>query len=440
MRITIPTATLREATTRVKPAVDAKSSVAIFESVLVERSAGSTTITATDMKVRAIHTIPSEHAEPKSELARKLLASRCSREDGTCLVPFKLLTAAVKASDRTGAITISTTPGEEGAPDTVEVAWSVKGVTMSEHATTHLPNDFPASTVAIDRPKVVTFDESARRSFFRAYEAISDDETRYVICGVALDPTGDHPSAIGTDGRQLISANSLTLPFESIVIVPSGPIFAGKLLRDSPWTLEVSDRGSHKGNYKRASEVRADIQAEVDKLRDSKDIGFSVRIATLASRLAKLNRYTSPTGAGLRVTTGPTRYEFPAIDGNYPNWRQVVPDAEGFTATIPLDQRTRENLIAILPSLPLKDMESIDISIDATSATINHEKTAIPLPAPKWLKPETKPFTIRLARAFVLRAARLGFTTFNLISDMDPVVFTAPSASMVAMPMRASKK
>lgn len=442
-RFTLPAASLREGLARLKPAVGFRSNFAVLASIAVTRHNGETILTAENYTVRARHLIPSAFPAASNPLAARLLAARSERENCAFTVPFADLSAVAKDCDRDASLQITV-----DSLFRVGIAYPVNGAEFRQTLAGGDPGHFPAprDEFPANAPAMLCT-ASVRQSFFAAYEAASTDETRYILNGVALDPTRDHHTAVATDGRQLIAANSVTFPFDRLVVIPRDPIFDLKLLRETDWQLEVSCPPPAKHGADKIRAALAKIDGKMQKLApededaDPLSDDQAARYESLQRRRALIEAYQAQNDVDLvRITAGGTTYQFRAIEGNYPNYRQAIPDEENYQITVPLDAGTRKHLVQTLPHLPTERSdrnESVLLTIDRASVSIATGDTIIPVPtaAPRW---KGKPNTLRISvnRQFLLRAARLGFTEVNFISPMDPLVFHRDGSRMVAMPLR----
>src|SRR5437016_4554160 len=108
-RFQFPASTLREICSELRAVAPRNSTLPVLSNVLVERDRGVTRFTATDLDVRLTYTLPSDLPKPFTELGKKLITLRSSREDGVVCVPFQHLAAASKAADKGSGITITPT-------------------------------------------------------------------------------------------------------------------------------------------------------------------------------------------------------------------------------------------------------------------------------------------------------------------------------------------
>jgi DNA polymerase III sliding clamp (beta) subunit (PCNA family) len=143
--------------------------------------------------------------------------------------------------------------------------------------------------------------------FIDAYRTLapfaSTDETRYVLNSVHLDVSekqADGSVMVATDGRRLACKNHMTLPLDESCVLRTSKFLT--------WTRLPADA----------------------------EIG-----------LAK-----SASGATIGVKAGPWQFTTKAIDGVFPNWRQVVPAYTDVENHVTLSDSDCELLLKALPTLP----------------------------------------------------------------------------------------
>jgi len=143
--------------------------------------------------------------------------------------------------------------------------------------------------------------------FIDAYRTLvpfaSTDETRYVLNSVHLDVSEKHKDGscmVSTDGRRLACKNHLTLPIDESCV-----------------------------------------------LRTSKFLSWNRLPADAEIGLAK-----NKAGATIGVKAGPWQFTTKAIDGFYPNWRQVVPAYTDVENHIVMSNSDCDLLLKALPTLP----------------------------------------------------------------------------------------
>ena len=233
--------------------------------------------------------------------------------------------------------------------------------------------------------KTVALPESFPSRFVETMGCSSTDETRYVLNGILLDVSD--PSChnmVGTDGRHLFSANSFTLPLSESVIVPSHKLLLWRGLADLPWAL--------------------------------------------AGQKKKDNML-------VRIAAGNWTMTLKTIEGNYPNWKQVVPKTEQRRTTVTLpEEHEFSKIVNGLPGGDLND-KPVDLVIEngAVSVKSNTGASSILLEGAKAKGPDIK---IRLNRDYLTKAFDYGLTNISLIDPMSALLFTREGRQMVVMPLR----
>ena len=233
----------------------------------------------------------------------------------------------------------------------------------------------------------VSLPESFARRFAEAMGCSSTDATRYVLNGVQLDTsdTAGH-YLVGTDGRHLFSANSFILPLPESAIIPSHKLLLWRGLADVPWALA--------GQKKEGSVL-------------------------------------------VRLAAGDWTLTMKPIDGNYPNWKQVVPNTQQHRTTVTLpDEHEFATIVNGLPGGELKD-RPVDLVIEGGSIAVKDITggSSILLDGAKAKGPDV---TTRLNRDYLAKAFDYGLTHIGLIDGMSAIHFTREGRQMVVMPLRVA--
>ena len=233
----------------------------------------------------------------------------------------------------------------------------------------------------------VSLPDSFPRRFTEAMGCSSTDATRYILNGVQLD-VSDPAShyMVGTDGRHLFSANSFALPLSDSATIPNHKLLLWRGLADLPWAL--------------------------------------------AGQKNKNNTL-------VRIAAGNWTLTMKTIEGNYPNWRQVVPNTQDHRTTVTLpDEHEFTKIINGLPGGDLKD-QPVDLVIE--NGTVSVKDTtggcSIVLAGAKAKGPDMK---IRLNREYLNKAFQYGLTSIGLIDGLSPLHFTKEGRQMVVMPLRVA--
>ncbi len=264
-----------------------------------------------------------------------------------------------------------------------KISCDLGGGRVSENVTSPKVNEFPKEPAFEN--VVVPLPEIFARRFTETMGCASTDETRYILNGVQLDvsaPSGHY--MVGTDGRHLFSANSFELPLPESLTIPKHKLLLWRGLADVPWAL--------------ASQKTTDNTV-------------------------------------VRIVAGDWTLTMKALNGTYPNWRQVVPRVEQHRTmvTLPEDHEFGK-IVQGLPSSDAKD-HSVDLVIENGNVSVQDTTggSAIVLAGAKANGPDLK---IRLNRDYLVKAFDYGLTRIGLIDAMSPLHFTREGRQMVVMPMR----
>ena len=233
----------------------------------------------------------------------------------------------------------------------------------------------------------VALPDSFPRRFIEAMGCSSTDATRYILNGVQLD-VSDPAShyMVGTDGRHLFSANSFALPLSDSATIPNHKLLLWRGLADLPWAL--------------------------------------------AGQKNKSNTL-------VRIAAGNWTLTMKTIEGNYPNWRQVVPKTEQHHTTVTLpEEHEFSRIVNGLPGGDLKD-QPVDLVIENGTVSVkdNTGGCSIVLAGAKAKGPDMK---IRLNRDYLNKAFQYGLTSIGLIDGLSPLHFTKEGRQMVVMPLRVA--
>lgn len=254
--------------------------------------------------------------------------------------------------------------------------------------------EFPETTAFRAAP--IPLPDSAASGLVHAFACASSDETRHILQGAFLDTSGKGAKAhriVGTDGRHLFSSNSLHLPqMKAPVILPDHKLWQWKPLAESrPWTLSLG--------------------AEKD--------------GTTPFRIE--GPHWSVTGK--------------TVEGNYPNYRQVIPGETRERLTIGrealLETVRRVSLLSSEKSNSVKIVLSEgNMDVTANSPDIGEAKESMPV------NYSGAEMAIAFNPEFLMAPLR-NLTDeevqLDLIDEMSPGVLRAAGAFLyVLMPMRVT--
>jgi len=302
--------------------------------------------------------------------------------EGTVIVPFPLLRELSKG---TGTETV--TLQNEASDITVTNVVGGHAITRTVAGTDE--KDWPAAGAAIKT--------SEAKGFLQAYRRIapfaSTDETRRTLQCVHIDVSGEgehNATLVACDGHRLTCCNSMRLPIddEHGVMVP-----VTKFLL---W----------------------------NGLQEEADIG-----------MAKTKDCTR-----FGINCGQWTYRVKAVEGVYPNWRQVVPCKDGMEHRLVFTDSDVEALRKILPNFPGADAVTLDGAKSGTLSVSGQEKDGgrvltVPLTAGSSYNGPGGRFIAN--RNYLLDALNAGFRNFMFADGASPLLSDdGKGGTHVLMPLR----
>jgi hypothetical protein len=305
------------------------------------------------------------------------------------LVPYEHLNRITKRCGRPDTITVSKADG-----DKILFEFPIGNQTGQEHIESLPVEEYPA--VPKLKAESVSIKDDIRQAILEAFECASVDETRVILNGAYLDVSGKQGHYIvATDGRHLYSSNSFTLPLEQSLLIPDHKFLGFKEFNnDGEWQLRVQPG-----------------------VKDN---------------------------AGLfQISSRRWRFIGRQVEGNYPNWRQVVPDEKQFNTTVELSPSAMEAVLNLVPRIPCHDAINNPIGLvvekkklvlrgrganDSKWTNLDVEGVAVKGPA----------VTVFLNRQFLTKALKFGMNTVEFIDHMTPLKFSSGGKQIIVMPLRAS--
>jgi DNA polymerase III sliding clamp (beta) subunit (PCNA family) len=314
------------------------------------------------------------------------LPTPSEREACTLLVPLHNLQQAVKRGDASGSVAIA-----HKSDAAVTLKFAVSGNVIEQQCASLAPDEFPPiKQISGDG---VRLDERVRLGIQQALECASTDPTRLIINSAFLDVSKpDAHYVVGTDGRHLFSANTFKLPLKESVVIPRHPFLTSRqFTNDGDWTVRLSPAADDGSRY--------------------------VELASCGWRFVA------------RV-----------YEGNYPNWRQVVPDTGSFRTTLEVEPGAMDSLIQTISRLPEGESRCHTIGVQSAGEVSLLAKTA---GADTWtpvavagLKTTGKDVRVFLNRTYLLQALRFGLTRIDFTDEMSPLRLSNGNSQMIIMPVR----
>jgi hypothetical protein len=125
------------------------------------------------------------------------------------------------------------------------------------------------------------------------------------------------------------------------------------------------------------------------------------------------------------------------IEGNYPNWRQVVPNTEDQRTTVTLPEE--HEFVIFVRTLPGVDIANSPVDLVTENGTVSIKAItgafSLLLEGAKAKGPDIK---IRLNRDYLMKAFDYELTKIGLTDPMSAMLFTREGRQMVVMPLRVA--
>ncbi|MGH7973294.1 MAG: hypothetical protein ACREIC_31635 [Limisphaerales bacterium] len=335
-------------------------------------------------------------AHSLDEVATVHLPNVATGLSGQMLVPLDMLTKIVKGCSADQSIRLLGTKQE------TKIRYPVAG-SFVDRPVTHIPvQDWPEVKSIEHEP--IDLDDAFKGALKEALECASEDSSRYVLNGACLDVRQKEAHyVLGTDGRHLYSANSFMFKLPEPLIIPTRKfvVWPG-FINDGPWRLRMLPG------------IKVDPE---DKKADK-------------------SKEAPP---WLQIESDHWSYVAQAIDGNYPNWKQVVPaDTAGWTEIV-LQPSAVETILDALPLLPGNEDVNRSVTLVAGNGLALRAKGRA---QSDWATIDVADVTVTgkavevaLNRAYLLQALRFGLHRIQ-VRDLEPMIFSNGGKMMVVMLLR----
>jgi DNA polymerase III sliding clamp (beta) subunit (PCNA family) len=305
------------------------------------------------------------------------------------LVPYEHLNRITKRCGRPDTITVSKADG-----DKILFEFPIGNQTGQEHVESLPVADYPP--IPKIKTDAVPIKDDIRQAILEAMDCASTDETRVILNGAYLDVSSRQGHyVVATDGRHLYSSNSFTLPLQNSLIIPDHKFLGWKEFNnDGEWQLRVQPG-----------------------VKDNPGL--------------------------LQISSRRWRYITRQIEGNYPNWQQVVPDPKQYNTTVELTPAAMDAILALVPKIPCHDAinNPIGLIVEGKKLTLRGRGAN----DSKWtdlgiegVTVKGKPVTVYVNRDFLTKALTFGMNTIEMIDPLTPLKFSNGGKQMIVMPIRAS--
>jgi DNA polymerase III sliding clamp (beta) subunit (PCNA family) len=239
----------------------------------------------------------------------------------------------------------------------------------------------------------VSLNAEIRTSLLEAMECASTDQTRQILQGAYLDVSDRKcHQIVGTDGRHLYGSNSITLPLKESVIIPTNKFLAWK-------------------------EFNADGELQ---LRLEPEKGNAKGYVQISSR-----RW---------------RFIHPQVEGQYPNWRQVIPNKDQFKTTVEFEPAATKDLMQTVSRMPNYDSVNHTIGVKVEGRKVKFTARSDGKPLEIEIAEATakgKDAVFHLNRNYLIKALAFKLCHLQVVDEMTAIRFHDNAGrQMIVMPVR----
>ena len=240
----------------------------------------------------------------------------------------------------------------------------------------------------------IPLSNAIRISLLEAMDCASTDQTRYILQGACIDVSDKKcHHIVGTDGRHLYSSNSFSLPLAESLIIPAHKFLEWKEFNaDGEWQLRLQSGSKEKPGH-------------------------------------------------VQISSRRWRFIHRQIEGNYPNWRQIVRDPSEAKTSIDLDPASTDAALSLIAKMPNHDKVNRTIGVEIKGRHVHllgksqasEQWTRFEIES---VKTTGRDATVFLNRDFLAKALRFGLTRIEIIDEMSPLRFVRGGRQMIVMPTR----
>ena len=381
--IILPVVALKEALPGLNKIVSKRAALPVLQHIRLARNAeGIISIQATDLDSFCTYTAK----EPQPGLATEML------------IPLDQLARTAKSLKPEDTIAFI-----QDGKDKVKLRHSIGGSLVERNLNTLPADQFPPQPT-INQP-AIPLEPGFGLALRQALECCSEDTSRAILKGACLDVTDrKFHYVVGTNGRCLFSANSFCFDLQKSVVIP-----------DSKF-LEWPD------------------------LLDEELVSLSVEPAKEEQPASESEPYKAAEPGWIKLQSGCWTFITKEIDGQFPNWKQVIPETGGKWTRIQLSDESIKQLVLVVPSLPGDDSPNrpIRLRVESNQLVVEGQNlddatwTSIPI---QNVTITGKPVTVALNRSYLTNALRFGLNQLEVENPLSPVVFSKGGKKMVIMPI-----
>lgn len=301
------------------------------------------------------------------------------------LLPFHDLSRIVKTCGPRDVLTVVSV-----GPATVSVRHPIGASFAEQQIESFAPDEFPSTPKVEGEP--CALDEVVRASFLEALQCCSSDESRLILNGVYLDVSQKGKTSLAaTDGRHLYTSAGVELNLGKSVLIPHRKFLAWKAFAaDGDWQLRMS--------------------------RDQTE-GF------------------------VRIQSAHWTFTTRLIEGEYPNYRQVIPDESQFNTRFTIPPESMPSLMEVIVRMPCPDQENLAVGLRIHEGKLSvlgrnaptDRFAEVPFSEAQVTGADV---TVFMNRHYLLKALGFGLNDIRLMDHIAPALFRREDRQMVVMPVR----
>jgi len=271
----------------------------------------------------------------------------------------------------------------------VKVRYNIGGSPLEQSLATVPVEKFPLVPKVTEVPVKMpaNFGETLRQAF----ETSSTDSSRFVIQGAYLDV--EQPNChtiVSTNGRALFAANSFSFDLKKSVNIARHKFLAW------PGFLE------------------GESQMAVQRVKDN--------------------------AGWVQLNTGRWTCVIKQIDGQFPKWRQVVPQDTDTWTRVQLSEAALAQMLNLSSKLPGDDTQDrvlrLNVNQELRLEGANKDDKEYTSVVIADVKITGKPVLAALNREYLQNALRCGLSEIRIHTELEPLVFCHQGKRMVIMPVR----
>ncbi len=224
------------------------------------------------------------------------------------------------------------------------------------------------------------------------------------------------------------------------------PVNFGELVSQA---ASVVDRSNYRGLLQGINLSNAGVTATDGKqllhlpcvLSLAKDVTIPFPSALLAAKISKMGTLQA-WGNRFLIEIGNVSWHGKLLEGQYPNWRGVIPSAESHDYSITLHET--EKVIAWVKMIPnQKSTNGVELNVmpDGSVTLVSCIQPNFELNTSATVTGVHPRAVLTLDREIILRMLLQGYNTFSAHSDgLVPVIASGGSGQYIAMPIRTINK